>query len=195
MRELTAEEKAILDQHTKWLESNGEYGTRANLHNADLCDADLRNAGLREADLCDADLRGANLREVDLRGGNLRDADLREADLRGANLRGANLCEADLRWAHLCDADLHNADLRGADLREVDLHGADLRRADLDFSSWPLWCGSRGVKTDDRLVAQLIWHVTRLDVSGCSGGVQEAVENIRSMAIADLFCEYRSDLS
>lgn len=110
MRELTAEEKAILDQHTKWLESNGEYGTRADLRGADLCKDDLRDV-------------------------------------------------------------------------------------DLDFSCWPLWCGSWGVKADDRLVAQLLWHVTRLDVSGCSGGVQEAVENIRSMAIADLFCEYRSNLS
>lgn len=77
----------------------------------------------------------------------------------------------------------------------ADLRGANLCEANLDFSCWPLWCGSRGVKADDRLVAQLLWHVTRLDVSGCSGGVQEAVENIRSMAIADLFCEYRSDLS
>lgn len=92
---------------------------------------------------------------------------------------------ADLRWANL----------RGADLREVDLRGANLREAGLDFSCWPLWCGSRNVKADDRLVAQLLWHVTRLDVSGCSGGVREAVEHIRSMAIADLFCEYRHDIS
>lgn len=82
-----------------------------------------------------------------------------------------------------------------ADLRNADLRWANLCEANLDFSSWPLWCGSRDVKIDDRLAAQLLWHVTRLDVSGCSGGVQEAVENIRSMAIADLFCEYRHDIS
>lgn len=92
-------------------------------------------------------------------------------------------------------ADLRGASLRGASLRGADLSEVDLRGADLDFSSWPLWCGSRNVKIDDRLVAQLLWHVTRLDVSGCSGGVRESIEHIRSMAIADLFCEYRSDIS
>lgn len=81
-----------------------------------------------------------------------------------------------------------------ADLRNVDLVGANLLEAVLDYSGWPLCCGSRNVKIDDRLVAQLLWHVTRLDVSGCSGGVREAVEHIRSMAISDLFCEYRSDI-
>ncbi|HHH1233064.1 TPA: pentapeptide repeat-containing protein, partial [Yersinia enterocolitica] len=40
----------------------------ANLHGANLCDADLRGANL-----CDADLRGANLCDADLRGANLPD--------------------------------------------------------------------------------------------------------------------------
>ncbi|MEY8361622.1 pentapeptide repeat-containing protein, partial [Flavonifractor plautii] len=44
--------------------------------NADLCDADLRRADLRNADLCDADLRRADLRNADL-----CDADLRCASM------------------------------------------------------------------------------------------------------------------
>ena len=107
-------------------------------------------------------------------------ANLRNADLRNANLRGADLC---------------NANLCGADLCNANLCGADLCGADLDFSCWPLWCGSKNVKADDRLVVQLIFHVTRLDISCCSGGVREAVEHIRAMAVSDLFCEYRSDVS
>ena len=90
---------------------------------------------------------------------------------------------------------MYSAQLYAADLRGADLRGAHLREAGLDFSCWPLWCGSNGIEADDRLVAQLLWHVTRLNVGNCSGGVQEAVEHIRSMAIADLFCEYRSDIS
>ena len=92
-------------------------------------------------------------------------------------------------------ADLRYADLSNANLRYADLRYADLRYADLDFSCWPLWCGSKNVKADDRLVAQLIFHVTRLDISCCSGGVREAVKHIRAMAVSDLFCEYRSDVS
>ena len=96
----------------------------------------------------EADLLGADLREADLRGANLREADLLGADLREADLRGANLREADLR---------------GADLLEADLLGADLREAGLDYSCWPLWCGSFGVRVCKRIAAQLAYHFCRLD--------------------------------
>ena len=80
---------------------------------------------------------------------DLSNADLRGADLRGADLRGASLSNADLRGASLS-----NADLRGADLR-----GADLRGADLDYSCYPLWCGSLHFKADKRLACQLAYHL------------------------------------
>ena len=63
----------------------------ANLYDADLSGANLRNAKLRNADLSGANLRNANLRDADLSGANLYDVDLSGADLSGANLRGANL--------------------------------------------------------------------------------------------------------
>ena len=94
-----------------------------------ILDYDLRRADLSDADLSDADLRGADLRRADLRG-----ADLRRADLRGA-------------------------DLRRADLRRADLRGADLRGADLDYSCYPLWCGSLHLKADKRLACQLAYHL------------------------------------
>ena len=67
--------------------------------------------------------------------------------------------EANLRWA-----DLSVADLGGANLRGADLGGADLRGADLDFSCWPLWCGSKGVKVDCRIAAQLAGHGAVVEV-------------------------------
>ena len=79
-------------------------------------------------------------------------ANLRWADLRGADLRGADLCGADL-----CGANLREVDLRGANLR-----WADLCRADLDFSCWPLWCGSLDVTVDKRIAAQLAYHFCRV---------------------------------
>ena len=94
-----------------------------------------------------ADLQGANLRGADLKGADLQDANLRDADLKGADLRGA---------------DLKGADLKGANLRGADLKSADLRGADLDFSCWPLWCGSKGIKVDLRIVYQLLAHVACL---------------------------------
>ena len=87
------------------------------------------------------------------------DYDLRGADLRGANLRGANLSGADLRGANLRGANLSGADLSRADLRGANLRGANLSGADLDYSCWPLWCGSLKVKTDKRLACQLAYHL------------------------------------
>ena len=123
-----------------------------------------------------------------------RRADLQEANLRGADLHWANLRGANLRGADLQEANLRGADLRGADLHWANLRGADLQEADFDFSCWPLHCGSFNAKVDDKLIAQLICHVTRLDTSNCSGGVSEAVDSIKKMAISDLFCEYRNDV-
>ena len=47
-------------------------------------------------------------------------------------------------------ADLQDADLRGANLQGANLRGANLRGANLDYSCWPLWCGSLDVKVDRR---------------------------------------------
>ena len=94
--------------------------------------------------------------------------DLRKANLTGANLTGANLREADLRkaglrWANLREANLREANLTRADLTLADLTGADLTEANLDFSAWPLWCGSLGVKCNARLARQLAYHLCALD--------------------------------
>lgn len=80
-------------------------------------------------------------------------ADLCYADLRMADLDGADLCGANLR----------NTYLRGANLRGANLYGADLCGANLDYSAWPLWCGSFDVKVDKRIAAQLAYHFCRLD--------------------------------
>ena len=99
----------------------------------------------------------------DLGGADLRVADLREADLGGADLGGADLREAVLRGADLGGADLRGAGLRRADLRGAGLRRADLRGADLDYSCWPLWCGSKGVIVDRKIAAQLAAHFCVLD--------------------------------
>jgi len=132
------------------------------------CDADSLALAIGQAIGANCDLSYADLRGSDLRGADLREADLSYANLRYANLRYANLREANLSYADLREADLSYANLRGANLREANLRRADLRRADLreanlDFASWPLWCGSIGVKVDLRLAAQLAYHLAAVD--------------------------------
>ena len=90
---------------------------------------------------------------------NLWGADLRAADLQSAYLQAANLRAANLRAA-----DFQAADLRGADLRGVDFQAADLRGANIDYSCWPLWCGSLDVIVDRRIFCQLAYHLCRVIV-------------------------------
>ena len=80
-----------------------------------------------------------------------------------ANLWGAGLWKADLWRANLREANLREANLRGADLRGADLWEANLRGANLDYSCWPLWCGSLDVRVCKRIAAQLAYHFCRLD--------------------------------
>ena len=42
---------------------------------------------------------------------------------------------------------------------DYDLRYADLRGTDIDFSCYPLWCGSLGLKADKRLACQLAYHL------------------------------------
>lgn len=110
------------------------------------------------------------------------------------NLRGADMRWADMREANMIGANMSGADMSGANMREANMIGADMRGANMDFSCWPLSCKSTSVVADDRLFAQLFFHLTRLDVSQCSGGARESMDALRSMAASDLFCEYRSEV-
>lgn len=42
---------------------------------------------------------------------------------------------------------------------DYDLSNADLRGANLDYSCYPLWCGSLHLKADKRLACQLAYHL------------------------------------
>lgn len=74
---------------------------------------------------------------------------------------------ADFRYADFRHADCQGADFRGvnfryADFRGVNFQDADLRGANIDYSYWPLWCGSLDVVVDRRIAAQLAYHFCRL---------------------------------
>lgn len=92
-------------------------------------------------------------------------ANLERANLKGANLAGANLEYANLENANLRYANLEDADLKGANLKGANLKNANLKGANLDYSCWPLWCGSlRNVRIDKRIFAQLAYHICRVIV-------------------------------
>jgi len=129
----------VLNDHCRWVESEGRHGRRAGLRRFDLKGADLFGSNLRSANLSGANLSGADLSDCDLENADLKNANiegaslawtnLMHANLRGACLREADLRWADLRWADLSEADLSGANLSGADLTNTILNGAELRGA------------------------------------------------------------------
>ena len=80
-------------------------------------------------------------------------ANLSDSNLRHSNLNNRDLCRSNLRGADLRHSDLRHSNPRGADLRH-----SDLREADIDYSAWPLWCGSLKAYVDDRIAIQLLYH-------------------------------------
>ena len=88
-REISPDElKEILEQHRKWVETEGKEGKQA-----DLNKANLQGAGLSWAHLQQANLRGAHLEQAILIGAQLQKADLWFAQLQGGDIQGANLRE------------------------------------------------------------------------------------------------------
>jgi uncharacterized protein YjbI with pentapeptide repeats len=115
---------------------------------AQLADADLQGLVITGAELNDANLASANLRNIsgvsarlfnsvltgaDLRGANLNQADLRDAVLTGVLFTGATL-EYSLLGPDVSSLDLSGVDLHAADLFEASLAGSDLAGADLSGS-------------------------------------------------------------
>lgn len=64
------------------------------------------------------------------------------------------ILDYDLSGANLSGATLSDANLSGANLSDANLSGADL-----DYSCYPLWCGSLHLKADKRLACQLAYHL------------------------------------
>ena len=115
----------------------------------------------------------------------------REAVLRRIAEEGG-LEGLDLSGQDMVGIDLSGFDLHGVILARADLRKADLRGANLDYSSFPLWCGSFQMKVDTRFVWQLIAHLGRLNTRHVSKKAKTAIKSIEPYF--DEFCRYRDDV-
>ncbi len=119
-------------------------------------------------------------------------SDGERANLERANLEGAHLEWAHLEWANLEWANLEGAHLEGAHLERANLEWANLEGAILDFSGFPLWCGAFGLFGDDRLIAQLVAHITRIVIKKPDKRTKAILKALKPYA--DDFCKYRTDV-
>jgi uncharacterized protein YjbI with pentapeptide repeats len=136
--------KNILDEHLRWVITEGKAGKLANVKNwkLDKLNLQMENlpfAKLQFVSLRDANLSGINFRKADLLKGSFAGACLEGADLVGANLAGGDLSFSECMGANFTDANLEGANLEGANLSRTNFKGAILRGArfagaDLSFS-------------------------------------------------------------
>ena len=89
---------------------------------------------------------------------DMQDADMQGAKMRGAKMQYANMQYANMRGADMQYADMQGANMRGANMRGANMQDADMRGANIDYSCWPLWCGSLKAHVDDRIAIQLLYH-------------------------------------
>jgi uncharacterized protein YjbI with pentapeptide repeats len=128
--------KKILEDHKKWVESDGKEGVRIELRNANMQGAELLEANLQEAILFRANLKKANLIGANLKGAELLEANLQEAILYQANLKQAFLYDANLQEAKLTGANLQEAYLLNANLKNATLNGiVGITNAKLQFAN------------------------------------------------------------
>jgi hypothetical protein len=189
MIRLTQEElNEVIRKHGLWLKNvNDPKGERADLSYKDLHELDFQSVNLTGANLAcsnmmktklksanfiSSNLQNVNLKrsiltlanfyEANLCEANLIKANLTYINLFGANLKAANLNYANLRHANFWRANLEGASLLGADLRYARLYKTNLHGANIDYSAFPLWCGSFDVDIDKRIAVQMIYHLCRL---------------------------------
>lgn len=134
--------KRILEEHEKWLETEGKEGEQADFEGKNIEGISLEEANLERAALANANLRNAFLARI-----NLRNAYLQNAIFENANFfakkelfqtKGFNpqneIGKTNLQRARLWRANLRNAYLYGAALQNAEVFEADLQGADLSFA-------------------------------------------------------------
>lgn len=131
-REISEEElKQILDDHKRWLESDGKEGMKAAFFKANLSKVNLKGviltkANFQKVDLQEAKLEGANLKET-----CFSHVDMQNAEIQRANLERAYLVKSKFQKAYLAQANMQNANLFNVNLKNADLEGANLKGARL----------------------------------------------------------------
>ncbi|MGG6263833.1 pentapeptide repeat-containing protein [Leptolyngbya sp. AN03gr2] len=174
---INEEIKARIEQHQRWIQSNGKEGAIADLRNANLSftnlsSVDLRNANLRNANLHHADLSSANLSSA-----NLSFTDLSSANLSSADLHHANLSFANLSFTNLSSANLHSANLKYADLSSADLDCANLSAADLHYAIGNM----REVKSINFELVSVVWYCDEGEIMVCMSSQRKSLQEWKTL--------------
>jgi len=148
--------KIIFKDGSKNIKECVIHALKRNIHltGANFIRAELPNINFSGAELSEADFSRANLSDTDFFGANLYWTKFTRANLTRSNLTRANLTHADF-----IKADLSWSKLTRANVTQANFFGANIFGANIDFASWPLCCGSKNVKIDEKIAKQLAMHM------------------------------------
>ena len=138
MASITQEElNEIIRKHKLWLKDD-RCGEKAVLANMDLSGLDFSNAWLPHADMHGANLCEANFDNAILYAADLSFVQAQKANFRYADLHNTTAVRARMSGACMFCADLSYADMRGTILCRADMRDSRMMRSDL--SECDLWC-------------------------------------------------------
>lgn len=119
---------ARLDQHQRWIATDGRDGRAAVFDGEDLRPLadDLSRYKLTAISAKGVIAVALDFARLELQGANFEDADLRGANFEGADLRGVRLKNARLGHAKFTGADLRPLQMASGDVMVCDFSGAEL---------------------------------------------------------------------
>lgn len=121
------------------------------------CDMTECRMDMSEFNSCD--LSGARLEKVSARRSVFLVCEIESAYAEGSDFSATQFNSCNMDSCDMNNAILHGVQFCRCNTRGMHLNGSDMTGANIDYSAWPMWCGSYGVKVDRRLFEQLVMHL------------------------------------
>ena len=110
----------------------------------------------------DAVLDGMSFRNCNFSFAMMKGASMVQTDFTRCNLSNVQLRDAKMMFASFDHCNLKRAKLNYADIRQVNFYRSELIDINIDFSSWPMWCGTKNSIVGEKLAQQIAAHFCAL---------------------------------
>ncbi len=122
---------------------------------------------MREKSFSKLDLKNKKLQECDwenckFENCNFEYSDLSSSCIENCEFIDCNFYHCDMNNGCLTNSIFRDCDVRVVNLLMTDLTNTDFSTSNIDYSTFPLWCGSFDVILDDEQKQQLLYHLLRI---------------------------------
>lgn len=178
---------------------------RTKMERARISETRFKKCKAEQLHLCNAEIKSSEFLKCDLQcilssGCFMQQSKLADCDAGYSIFVKSKIVQSTFTHTNLCHANFEDASIASTGFRCCDTVGISLDGTELvegtalDFSSFPLWCGSLHAKPDDRLVSQLLFHITSFNRRNMSNDMKNLLKQLDEMGVHLLFQQYRDDL-